>query len=203
MGAAIMLRGNGDTRETDHGRFRGWRSLIAPDEQLLWHGQPNQRFFLFSGMDYFKVPLFFVIATIFGLIVLTQVISWAVLSEVKADFLLINAVVFAIAYYRSIWFVFSYARHRRQTHYALTDRRAMIVRPGSGNIAKEMRVASDMPLECRPGPRGSLQLGVPPFFTADPGGFGFQFDDPDVFVFAEIADAPQIEALIRGLKLAG
>lgn len=129
-------------------------TVLEPDESVLWYGRPVASAYVFGGLVV-TVPL--------GLVALGSAISWT-RGENIAGLPLWAKVVLGIV----LLFAFHMLLLRpllgfylaRRTHYAVTNRRALVVCEAWGCRVQELRHGEGKPLSIK-GPRnfGKIQFG--------------------------------------------
>lgn len=167
-----------------------WTPFLDPDERVLWSGQPLQGWAL-SKIDIFLIP-FSLLWSIGALAGLSAALVDGALTI--APFALLFG---GIAFYITVGRFMHDARRRKRTRYAITDRRALILRGGANLQSRGL--GRDLAVALTAGPRSTIALGEQPFFfgfarSLDP--FGMLRD----FTFFRIEDGERVYRLIRQVQ---
>lgn len=101
-----------------------WAGILAPDEQILWQGAPENRIQLEWSSPF--MPLFFVFFTGFS-------IFWMVMASLAGGFFwTFGLLFFAVGSYNLVGIHFWKAYLRQKTHYTLTTQSAFIAQRAFG-----------------------------------------------------------------------
>ena len=158
--------------------------LLAPDEKILWHGQPDPSVHT-SPMEYYLVP--------FSLILLLVGILWAI-SFSAGGWIFVIGGLYAV-FGRFFW----KAHRKRLTYYAVTDRR--IVRlAGRKGKAQPFAEIPDIQLRVRSSGNGTIRFSDRPAFTVVYQNSGMDwvslFGNPDEISFWDIPDALHVHEIV-------
>jgi hypothetical protein len=167
-------------------------AYLLPGEQLVWYGEPQQGL-MFASSDILFVP--------FSLLWGGFAIFWesSVLREHAPFFFKLWGIPFVlVGLYLIVGRFFADAWMRRQTAYALTAQRALIIRRGPWPKTTSLALGSIANIQLMEGAggRGTIQFGETPFgrgspFRAWPG------TGPSVPSFISIEDARSVFAKIQ------
>lgn len=167
-----------------------WTPFLDPGERMLWTGRPIQGWTL-SKIDIFLIPF----SAIWALGALGGVA--AALAEAPLASLPVLLLFLAIAFYIMVGRFMQDARRRARTRYAITDRRALILRGRSSLQSKGL--GRDMAVDLTAGPRSTIAFGEQPFFFGYARGFD-PFGMLKDFTFFRIEDGERVYRLIRQIQ---
>jgi len=180
------------------------RHELAPEEKLIWSGQPRQGIFL-RGSDAFLIP--------FSLMWGGFAIFWEVMAAgallateerppmgIGIIFPLFGLPFVLVGLYLILGRFFVDARQRAKTFYGLTNERAVIVSGLLGRKVKSLnlRTLTDISLSEKAGGRGTISFGPAHPLASWLGGSswpgGGMYAPPS---FQEIQDAKKVYDMIR------
>lgn len=173
----------------------GWAPYLDPDEALLWEGRPSTRPFLFRTIDILLVPFSIVWCGATVVVVVAAVADGSIL-------IVLSSLLFlALGIYLLVGRFLVDAYLRRHTAYAVTSKRALILRSGMSRRLRDTPITASTPTSASPGRRGS--------FTFDPvpsGLLGYLavwnlWSGQDAnFTFRAIDDADKVYKLVRQVQ---
>lgn len=172
------------------GAQANWAPYLDHDERILWKGQPIQGWTL-GKIDIFLIPFSAIWATA-ALGGVGAALGEATLAG--APFILIFVVV---AFYLTVGRFMHDAWRRSRTHYAITDRRALILRGGTRLQSKGL--ARDVAVDLTAGARSTISIGEQPFVYGFPRGVD-PFGMLKEFTFVRIEDGERVYRLIRQVQ---
>lgn len=158
--------------------------MLAPGENILWHGQPDPA--VHTGpAEYYLVP--------FSIIVLIVGILWT-FTFTAAGWIFVIGGAYAV-FGRFFW----KAHRKRLTYYAVTDRR--IVRlSGRKGKAQPFDEIPGVKFRVRPSGNGTIRFSDKPGFTVVYQNSGMDwvslFGNPDEIAFWDIPDAQYVHDLV-------
>ncbi len=172
------------------------RDLLEENEQVLWHGRPQLRLGL-SGIDLFLIP--------FGLLFLAAVVGVAVARPGPQNdpivMWLFTLLAGSVGLYAAFGRLFHQLAWRRRTHYAVTDRRVLLVAEGRKRIVTsfELDQLGYLRLNQDKGGRGTIRLQRSPGEEFNPLGGPMEQVDPrwPTRALVDIPEARAVYDLIR------
>ena len=183
------------TGASDRGRDPGgWAPYLGEGERLLWEGRPDDRLFLLRREDIVLVP----VSLILGGLAFTWTIAGVAMIG-SFGFFLAQLAFSALSIHLIVGRFFFDAATRRRTRYAVTDRRALIVRGGWRRIVREMALWPGLEVEVRHGTPGSIRLGPPPPILVLNRWGKWNGDDDGSFEFRGVSNVPKVHAALRSV----
>ncbi len=172
------------------------RDLLEEDEQVLWHGQPQRRLSL-TGIDLFLIP--------FGLLFVAVVVGAAVAGPGPQNnpimVWLFTLLAGSVGLYAAFGRLFHQLAWRRCTHYAVTDRRVLLVAGNRKPIVAsfELDQLGHLRLSQGKGGRGTIRFQRFPGEAFNPLGGSAEQIDPrwPTRALVDIPDARAVYDLIR------
>ena len=173
----------------------GWAPYLDPGERLLWEGRPSTWPFLFRPIDILLVP--FSVVWCGG----TVVFVVAALADGSVLIVLFSLLFLALGTYLVVGRFLVDAHLRRHTAYAVTSKRALIVRSGMSRRLRDMPITASTPISANPGRRGSVTFGpVPLGLLGHLVGWNLWSGQDANFTFRAIDDADQVYKLVRQVQ---
>jgi len=189
----------------DYNTYELFRDDLIKDEQILWHGQPETKV-IFSRADVFLVP--------FSLLWVGFVIFWELDalgfvwgSAAPLFFALFGVPLVVIGLYFMFGrFIFK-MRKKRNTYYAVTNKRVLILTKKRSSKTFQAEYISSIPSvnkSIRSDGIGTITFGNPSFMGSMYGNTGMDFFasffGKDVPTFHDIKDAEQVYRVVNDLR---
>ncbi len=169
-----------------------WKNYLDGDERVLWNQRAGTRIFSFHAHDLFMVPFSLIWLSIVALMLVTFSMHAGsfVFDPILVPFLLVG---FYGLFGRFL--VDAYARSK--TGYALTNKRALILKKGS--LRSQPLANSVIEMHLRTGRSGKITFGTKPSV------FGLNnlsiwLGNDGSFTFREIADPAAVYKLARSVQ---
>ena len=175
------------------GRSNGWGPYIDPDEQVLWESTPSYRLVVFRPIDWLLVPF----SIVWSMGAFTGAASTIGSGGVFTAFgLFFGAMAIYISVGRFVidWYI------RRNSVYAITDKRAFIAQSAFGRKLRELPITPALSVQFDDAARGSVWLDGKPGFSEGMKSMGIWHGDDGGFTFREIADPKNVYDLIQSVK---
>lgn len=144
----------------------GWKPYLQEGEKLLWEGRPDTRTFLFDRQEKFKYALAFgwVLFMLYFVDSTTDEPIMRILGNFLSEIptLLLVTIIIIFGYFIvGRWFLDAY--ERRNTVYALSDRRVFIAHSAYGKQdMRDMAITPDMAVKFKNEPLGIITFGPKP-----------------------------------------
>ena len=177
----------------DSGDSSSWAPYLDEGERVLWEGRPDGRLFLLRRVDAFLIPF----SVLWGGFAFIWTIG-AAFAGAPFFFVLWGDLFCLGGAYLIIGRFAHDARIRHHTRYAITNRRALIVRGAVGRALKEMPLAPGLEMELREGTPGWIRLG-PASPTVGFRGWGVWTGEDGSFTLRGLAEPGEVYALLRSV----
>ncbi len=170
-------------------------SLLDPDENILWHGRPSTKLFLFTRLDIFLIPASLVWAGIAVPGSFSELHLPGGLSALPVALLFLAASIYILF---GRFFISQLAR--KNTVYFVSNKRAFIATNGIGGRINSKPLHASLSIALDPSEPGSITLGDALPFMSEPRGFGIWTGNDGRFTFRKISNANKVYALIRSIQ---
>lgn len=175
----------------------GWAPYLDDGETLLWEGSPTEQLFLLGQADAMLIPFSLVWG---GFALFWNLSAWGM--GAPFFFKLFGLPFLVIGAYMIIGRFFVDQHIRRNTVYALSDRRAFIATSAFGRRLREMTVSKHTQLTFMPGQTTTLILGPPASQRAsrDMRRMGQWHGASGEFAFRAIKDGDAVYRMLRDIQ---
>lgn len=176
-------------------RRADWSHWLDPDERVLWTAAPRV-----LPSFHWAAVMRFLIGLVFLLIGAGILLSWAA-GTADEDSIPWQIAAFGLVF--GTWMSIGEALYgflrRRATRYALTDRRALILRKWIGTRLCYVPLTGSTPVEVDFGRVGTIWLGSRPT-SQERAASGLSGNPAGGFAFSGIAEPDQVQRLIRQIQ---